>query len=332
MKGKGFSLLILVLMLSACVPQRKYQELETRYNDLDKKKKECDENLGLTTRQRDSLKNEAQTLLEKVSKLRTDSLEMHNLFHSNKKLYDELKDSYEKLLKNNQLEEAKLLSSLKELEEKLKEREKDLLQKEANLKENTRQNEKLAGELQTMKADLEAQQKKVKDLQAVLDAKDSAVNQLKNTLSKALLGFKDKGLSVEIRNGKVYVSMDEKLLFASASIVVDSKGKEALLQLAKTIQGMEDITIMVEGHTDDVPISSGQIKDNWDLSVLRATSIVRILTKDGKVDPHRFVAAGRGEFFPVDPSKSPEARAKNRRTEIIISPKLDEILKILESN
>ncbi|MDX5321274.1 MAG: OmpA family protein, partial [Bacteroidota bacterium] len=236
----------------------------------------------------------------------------------------------EALMKNNKLAEERMIESLKELEAKLTAKELELAKKEATLNENIKKNEKLKMELDSMYTDLVRQNAKVVELQSILNAKDSAVKALNAKLTQALLGFKDKGLSVEIRNGKVYVSMDEKLMFASASIVVDKKGKEALLELAKTIADMEDIMIMVEGHTDDVPMSSGQIKDNWDLSVLRATSIVRILTKEGKVDATRFIAAGRGEFMPVDPAKTPEARAKNRRTEIILSPKLDEIYQLLD--
>ncbi len=127
-----------------------------------------------------------------------------------------------------------------------------------------------------------SREQRVRELERVLNQKDSAVNALKNTLSKALLGFKDKGLSIDVRNGKVYVSLEEQLLFASGSATVDKKGEEALVELAKALQKQPDINILVEGHTDDVPMKSATIKDNWDLSVLRATSIVKILTEKGK--------------------------------------------------
>ncbi len=323
---------LLLVFLSACVPQKKYLDLEAAYKELDEKNKNCQEELTNLQTSNDQYRKQNAELQNHVSKLVADSIEIHTLFESNMKLYGELKNSYESLLKNNKLEEERLLNSLKELEAKLTAKELDLAQKEARLNENIASNQKLKTELDSIHKDLMRQQGRVMELQSILNAKDSAVHALRTRLSDALLGFRDKGLSVEVRNGKVYVSMDEKLLFASASIVVDKKGKEALLELAKTVKEMDDILIMVEGHTDDVPISSGQIKDNWDLSVLRATSIVRILTKDGKVDPTRFIAAGRGEFHPVDPGKTPEARAKNRRTEIILSPKLDEIYKLLEQN
>jgi len=318
------------VVMTACVPQRKFQELEAAYNSLNEKNKNCEESLKNAKEETKQAEKENIQLEKRVSKLVADSIETHTLFETNRKLYGELKDSYEKLLKNNKLAEEKLYTSLKELEEKLKLKEQELALKEANLNQNIASNKALKLSLDSIRIDLEKKQSRIIELQSILAAKDSAVNGLKDKLTKSLLGFKDKGINVEVKGGKVYVSLDEKLLFASASIVVDKKGEEALLELAKTIRDMEDIHIMVEGHTDDVPIKTSQIKDNWDLSVLRATSIVRILTEKGKVNPKQLIAAGRGEFHPVDPGKTKEARAKNRRTEIIISPNLDEVFELLD--
>ena len=158
---------------------------------------------------------------------------------------------------------------------------------------------------------------------------------MKKKVTDALLGFTDKGLTVEQRNGKVYVSLEDRLLFATGSIVADKKGEEALKQLAAVLEKNPDINILVEGHTDDVPITgtiSSGAKDNWDLSVLRATSVVKIITKYSSVDPRRLTAAPPGPFSAMDPGKTEEARRKNRRTEIILTPKLDELLKVLETN
>ena len=169
----------------------------------------------------------------------------------------------------------------------------------------------------------------------MLNQKDSAVKALKDAVNKALVGFVNNGLSVEQKNGKVHVSMEEQLLFASGSTVVDKRGEEALKKLAVVLESKKDINIMVEGHTDNVPIQgtlSSGAKDNWDLSVLRATSVVKIITKNAGIDPIRISASGRGPFFPLDPASTADAKKKNRRTEIILTPKLDELLKVLENN
>jgi chemotaxis protein MotB len=156
---------------------------------------------------------------------------------------------------------------------------------------------------------------------------------LKKKLSDALTGFEGKGLTITQKNGKVYVSMDESLLFASGKTNVEPKGVDALKNVAKVLEQNTDINVMVEGHTDDVPMKgAGEIKDNWDLSVMRATSVTKIMLNAASIDAKRITSAGRGEFFPLDPAKTPDARKKNRRTEIILTPKLDELLKVLGSN
>ena len=159
---------------------------------------------------------------------------------------------------------------------------------------------------------------------------DSITNNLNNILRNALLGFNSDELSVEIKNGKVYVSMSDKLLFKSGSSAVEDKGRDALKLLAGVLDKNSDIDILVEGHTDNVPIKTSVYKDNWDLSVARATSIVRILTNDYKIVPTRLTASGKGEFFPKADNDTAEGRASNRRTEIILSPKLDELMKLLK--
>jgi chemotaxis protein MotB len=194
--------------------------------------------------------------------------------------------------------------------------------------------EKVNEDLKTSQEALKAREAKLTELQTILARKDSTVKALKTKVTDALLGFQNNGLTVEQKNGKVYVSLEEKLLFASGSISVDAKGAEAIKSLAKVLEQNPDINILVEGHTDNVPYSSasGGIKDNWDLSVLRATSIVRIIIQSSKVNETRLTAAGRGEFFPIDKANTAEARKKNRRTEIILTPKLDELLQILEGH
>jgi chemotaxis protein MotB len=229
-------------------------------------------------------------------------------------------------LQGNARETRRLLGQLQTTQEDLQKKEDRLRDLEANMNERRL-------ELNRLSAELEARNAKMGELQRILSRKDSAVNALRESVSRALTGFEGQGLTVETRNGKVYVSMDEKLLFRSGSYDVDSQGRKALKELAKVLERNKDVNIMIEGHTDDVPYRSGAtIKDNWDLSVLRATSVLKILLEDGNIAPSRLTAAGRGETQPIDPAKTATARAKNRRTEIILTPRLDELLKILETN
>jgi chemotaxis protein MotB len=206
------------------------------------------------------------------------------------------------------------------------------LQKEQllSIQDNLEKTRKLNDSLSTSLAERE---KKVKELETVLNNKDKAVQDLKNKIANSLLDFKASDLTVNIKNGKVYVSLAEQLLFGSGSIEVDKKGVTALQQLAKAIKDQKDLQIMVEGHTDNVPISkkSPYMQDNWDLSVMRATSITKILTEAG-VSPNQVTASGKGEYYPLATNDSPQNKQKNRRTEIIITPNLDEIFKILENN
>ena len=186
-----------------------------------------------------------------------------------------------------------------------------------------------ASELNNKEKMLADREKSLKEMKDVIARQDSLTRKLNNVLRDALLGFNSDELSVEIKNGKVYVSMSDKLLFKSGSAAVESKGKDALRVLADVLLKNQDIAILVEGHTDNVPIKTPTYKDNWDLSVARATSIVRILTDEYYVPPTRVTASGKGEFTPKAGNDTPEGRAKNRRTEIILSPKLDEIMELL---
>lgn len=186
-------------------------------------------------------------------------------------------------------------------------------------------------EITKLSGDLAAREKRLKEVEEVLRKRDEATNSLKEKLQQALLGFTKSGLTVEIKNGKVYVSLTDKLLFPSGSIVIDEKGKQALTQLANVLKQQPEINIAVEGHTDNQKINNlGQIKDNWDLSVLRATSVVRYLTESEKVESVRMTATGKGEFQPLGANTNAESRSKNRRIEIVLSPKLDELYNLIK--
>ena len=167
------------------------------------------------------------------------------------------------------------------------------------------------------------------DLQEMMDAQNAKVQQILQSVKDALMGFSSDELSVREENGKIYVAMSDKLLFRSGSATVDERGKEALAKLAEVLNKQTDVDVNIEGHTDTKPIHTARFADNWDLSVIRATSVVRILTEEYHVSPLQIVPSGRGEYVPVADNDSAEGRSKNRRTEIIIAPKLDELLEIL---
>ncbi|HLI93640.1 MAG TPA: OmpA family protein [Puia sp.] len=186
-------------------------------------------------------------------------------------------------------------------------------------------------QLNQSKEQIAEQRRRLAQLQALMDQQKNAIQDIRKKMSDALVGFNSKDLSVSIKNGKVYVSLSENLLFPSGSAVVNPKGKEALGKLATVLNTNPDITVDIEGHTDSVPIH-GRYPDNWALSVARSTAIVRILTTDYLVDPVRVIASGHSSYDPVQPNGTPEGRALNRRTEIILSPKLDELYKLLESS
>jgi len=170
---------------------------------------------------------------------------------------------------------------------------------------------------------------RLKNLQNIIQSQKDVLSRLKNSISDALMKYKTDELSVSIKDGSVYVSLSEKLLFKSGSAVVDPKGVAALRSLALVLNSTKDINVLIEGHTDNVPIKTALFKDNWDLSTSRATSIVRILTKDNGFDSRRITSSGRSEFRPLNPNDSPEGRAGNRRTEVILSPDLNELYKML---
>ncbi len=345
MKSRGiFSLktlfLLFLISFAACVPARKYEDL------LDRRQKCEDDNAALRIENEAlfSENNEMRSNKEQDDKtfaaLKNDTAYLGNSLRNTRAIYQNLNSDYQglltqyrDLLAGRNAETERILTQLQETQEDLQKREDELRKSESLMLEKQKNLDMLQKELEASKSDIKAKELKLNELQSVLNRQDSIVQSLKGKVSSALMGFEGKGLTVEMKNGKVYVSLEESLLFASGSYTVDSKGVSALKELAKVLEANKDINVLIEGHTDDVPLKgSGQVKDNWDLSVMRATSIVKILLQYGKIDPIRLTAAGRAEFMPLDKAKTPEARRKNRRTEIILTPKLDELLKIIESN
>lgn len=274
------------------------------------------------TKELDKANASLTRLNESLKKLKQDSIDLHqDIQTGNKKLAD-LNSEYEKLNANYRTS----LNKSGKLDRDLSQQRDQLLAIQYSLEKTRKENDSLSNSLAE-------REKKVKELEQVLAKKDKAVQDLKNRISNALLNFKENDLTVKVKNGKVYVSLAEQLLFGSGSTAVDKKGEGALQQLGKAIKDQKDIHVMIEGHTDNVPISKGSqhFEDNWDLSVLRATSITRILIKSG-MSPNQITSAGKGEFSPIAPNDNAQNKQKNRRTEIIITPNLDELFKILDAN
>ncbi len=312
--------IVLLSLFAACVPARKHQELSDRYATM---QTESEANLAKATAA-EAKANELQATLDE-RKLRSDRLQndtmvlgtslrtMTGQYDRINKLNNELLEKYNMLLAGDRSENRKLLTDLETMRLNLQVKEDSL----------TKLSQRI-GEKQAQLAEREAT---LSALQAEIAKKDEAMKSLKERVSKALTGFEGKGLTVTQKDGKIYVNMDNKLLFATGSTVVEAKGKEALISLAKAIESEKDLNVMVEGHTDTDKVlgSGGGYKDNWDLSVLRATSVVRILQDNSKMDPLRVTAAGRGEYVPVDPAD----KAKNRRIEVILAPDLRELYKLV---
>ncbi|HBX50067.1 MAG: hypothetical protein A2275_07555 [Bacteroidetes bacterium RIFOXYA12_FULL_35_11] len=225
-----------------------------------------------------------------------------------------------------QKENAEKISKIDELDKQVADLNKD---KSFLQNENFVINNNLKSLSTDSKITIADQAKRLKNLQNMIQTQKDVMSKLKNLISEALMNFKADEIYVDIKDGKVYVSLEEKLLFKSGSAVVDTKGKEALKSLAKVLNSTKDITVMIEGHTDDVPIKTKQFEDNWALSTARANTILRLLTKEYGFDSKCITASGRGEFHPVKTNETKEGRSSNRRTEVILSPDLKELNKLL---
>ncbi len=301
---KGIILVMaLALGLSGCVSKKKYDELSTLKNSTQDLLKAAKRDMKQLEGEKAELEKELADCEEARKALATDTTQLISR-------QDELRDELGSLQAS--------CDQLKDNYTKLKDRSSEKLQE-------------MLDQLEGLQGDLREREMRLSEVERKLNERDSVVNALRKNISDALLGFRDKGLTVDVRNGKVYVSLSNKLLFASGSTKIDQNGQAALRELAGALKEQEDISIMVEGHTDDVPVANlGDIKDNWDLSVMRSTEVVRILVESG-LSPTRVIPSGRSEYIPKVEEKTTEARAANRRTEIIISPKLDELFDLIGS-
>ena len=309
------NILILVL-LSACVSPKVYKDLEDRYKDLKEEHKSLqDENEALLSAKNkaqnelDRLKKEYEATNSKLNKLKSDVAATQNK-------YNNLKASYEALDANSTSAIAANTKKNRELLAQLETKELALANESARLEQ--------------LKKELDSRSQRVAELERVIAAKDQAMTALKEAVSSALTDFEGKGLTIEQRNGKVYVSMENKLLFESGSWAVGAQGRKAVKKLGTVLGNNPEIAVLIEGHTDNVPYSgNGEIKNNWDLSTKRATAIVAILQQNKRIKANNLTAAGRGEYSPIANNDSSQGKAKNRRIEVILTPRLDAISKIL---
>ncbi|MEX1189949.1 MAG: OmpA family protein [Bacteroidia bacterium] len=333
------SIIFTFVFLIGCVPHRQFEDVKTARDSCEAQMKKYRAEYESFTAREKELDSKLNELNKQVASLTKDTVSMGLTYRRLTSSYDKLNQTYDQLLANNaalmqgkENDNRTLMGKFQLTQEELQKKEDKLRESEAALEVRTQEMNKLSADLKAFEEQLNKKEQRVQELEGILSRKDSTVKALFDKVDRALLGFKDNGLSMSVKNGKVYVSLEERLLFASGSTDVDSKGVDALKKLSKVLEKEEDVNVLIEGHTDNVPIKSAKIKDNWDLSVLRATSIVRILISGSDVDPKIFTVAGRGEYYPVDPANTAEARKKNRRTEIILTPNLDELFKILEMN
>jgi chemotaxis protein MotB len=324
---------IIAVAFTACVPMRKMEEKDAELKTAQTDLADCKKNRSEAETKLTELKEQYTKDQKSLAGLQRDTSIIGSNYRNLTQKYDKLNvlneqlmNRLDKLLAGSEKDNAKLSGDLQMTQEQLLKKQDELKLLEAKLIIQKKELDELATQLKAREA-------KVNELEAIIKSKDQAANDLKKKLQDALLGFEGKGLTITQKNGKIYVSMDESLLFASGKTNVQPKGVEALKSVAKVLEQNADINVMVEGHTDDVPMNgAGEIKDNWDLSVMRATSVTKIMLNSAKIDAKRITSAGRGEYLPLDPAKTPEARKKNRRTEIILTPKLDELLKVLGDN
>ncbi len=304
--------MLVLLSITSCVSSKKYQDLDNKYIKLRSENAELKEKFNTLSNQNLKCKSDLENLQIKFDNMKTKYETLDKLYTVKENAYKKLQASYEALSKSSSQTLAYEAEKSKKLLEELEKKQKELAKE---------------------KAELEARSQKINQLENLLHQKDEKLQNLKSSLTRALTGFENQGLKVEEKNGKIYISMENKLLFDSGSWNIKQNGKDAIKTIANILSINPDIEIMIEGHTDNVPYrGKGAIVDNWDLSVKRATSVVRQIMKNKHIDPKRLIPAGRSKYLPVADNSTPEGRAKNRRIEVILTPKLDEIMNLLNNN
>ncbi len=317
---KKISLGLLVLALStSCVSKKIYQDLENKFADLKKENRKLADDNEALNKVKNQLELDGTKLKADYDKLKADYEKLQANCAATEKSLKTLQASYNALEKDSNEALTANINKNRELLAQLEAKEKAMAAEQARLNK--------------LKADLDASSKRLSELEAYIAAKDASMKKLKETLLKSLKAFDGKGLTVHEKDGKVYVSMENKLLFQTGSWAVNAEGKTAVVEVGKVLAQNPDLSVLIEGHTDDDKITGnlgGGIENNWDLSTKRATAIVNILSENKGINKQNLTAAGRGEFAPLMSNDTPEGKSKNRRIEIILTPKLDEISKMLK--
>lgn len=316
---KKISLGLLVVALStSCVSKKIYNDLENKFAELKKENRKLEDSNSELTKAKTKLENDGTALKSEYDKLKAERDKLLADYTASQKSLKTIQDSYNALEKDSNDALSTNINKNRELLAQLEAKEKALAAEQERLNK--------------LKKDLESSSQRLSELESMIAEKEAGMKKLKDNLSKALNAFEGKGLTIEQKNGKVYVSMENKLLFQTGSWAVGVEGKKAVVELGKVLAQNPDISVLIEGHTDNDKILGnigGGIESNWDLSTKRATAIVNILTEISGIKKDNLTAAGRGEFAPIMTNDTPEGKAKNRRIEIILTPKLDEISKML---
>ncbi len=301
-------------LMSSCVSSQIFEDLKKENEALKAENEELYARLDAVETSADKYK--VLNLQKEVDRLKAENSRLARELQAVQNNYDRLKESYDALDENSSSALSENFQRNRKLLTELEAKEKQLAEESARLDQ--------------LRRDLANRSRRVDELEGIIAAKDAKMKQLKDAISAALTNFEGNGLTVEQRDGKVYVSMENKLLFESGSWAVNSRGREAVLALGEVLAVNKEIAVLIEGHTDNVPYGgNGPLKNNWDLSTKRATAIVDILVQNSGIPKGNLTAAGRGEYAPLAPNNTSEGRAKNRRIEVILTPKLDEITKLL---
>ena len=324
------SISFVLLVFSSCVTPKIHNALHAEYDKTQAELENKNKQIISFKEKVEELEGRITNIKKQLEGIRNDSIQNGKALSNLQNSYNELSSTYDLLASKNSRNMAEKAKETKALLKQLQETQNSLLTKEDELNSlsNSLAEKQLA--LEKAQEELEARSARVVELEYIINKKDSMVTVLKQRISKALIGLEGEGLTVVQKNGKVYISLEEDLLFASGKYQVGTAGISALNKLSAALADQKDLEILVEGHTDSIPISKGTVKDNWDLSVLRSTAVVKALMNNPNLNPIQLTAAGRGEYMPFKSNATPEGRAANRRIEIILAPNLDDLFDLLE--